>query len=136
MQTVAGSYEQDYYYDLTCGDCLDEHNGTDDNDGRGYHYVITVQQAADGTLTPVFPYILGPTYAGIVPPGSAGPQGSPGGPQGGPGQGGPGQGGAQGGQPGGPGQAGPQGGLVPPGRQGGGPTQGAYPYPGNAADDP
>jgi hypothetical protein len=70
VAAVSGIYAEDYYYDTSCGDCLDVHNGIDDNDGRGYHYVLTVTQNADGSLSPAFPYILGLTYAG-VPHGSS-----------------------------------------------------------------
>jgi hypothetical protein len=66
VQTSTGAFLEDFYYDRSCTQCLDEHNGIDDHDGRGYHYVITVTQAADGSLVPAFPYVVGPTFAGTV----------------------------------------------------------------------
>jgi hypothetical protein len=115
LQAVAGAYAQDYYYDRGCADCLDEHNGHDDGDGLGYHYALTAERAPDGSLSPVFPYILGLTYAGV--PATSGQRLSPGG---GPPAG-------QGGGPSGAGAPGP--------RQGGGVAAGAY-IPGSGPDDP
>ena len=51
-----------------CATCLDEHNGIDLHDGRGYHYHVTAQAGPWGHLMPVFPYVLGPTYAGQLQP--------------------------------------------------------------------
>ena len=88
LQASPGAFYEDYYFDASCGDCLDAHNGHDDGDGRGYHYTVTVTQAANGALVPSFPYIVGPTYAGVpnpsfgLPPGGGQPGGG-GGPPGG-----------------------------------------------------
>jgi hypothetical protein len=65
VQAVPGAFLEDYGFDASCSDCLDAHNGRDDGDGRGYHYVVTVTQAQDGSLIPSFPYITGPAYAGV-----------------------------------------------------------------------
>lgn len=58
IPAVSGVYYEDYYFDSACaaqgGDYLDEHNGQDSGDGRGYHYVITAG----------FPYTAGPVFAG------------------------------------------------------------------------
>jgi hypothetical protein len=66
VQTAPGAFLEDFYYDGSCAFCLDEHNGVDEHDGRGYHYVITVTRAADGSFVPAFPYIVGPDFAGVV----------------------------------------------------------------------
>ncbi len=58
IPAVSGAYYEDYYFDSACaaqgGSYLDEHNGQDSGDGRGYHYVITTN----------FPYTVGPVLAG------------------------------------------------------------------------
>ncbi|MGZ5052991.1 MAG: YHYH protein [Methylobacter sp.] len=63
----AGAYYEDMYWDsglaANGGKYLDKHNGHD-HDNLGYHYHITVTRASDGSLTPAFPYIVGPTYYG------------------------------------------------------------------------
>ena len=91
-----GFYFEDYYYGgaTATGAQLDEHNGHDNNDGRGYHYHITLEQADSGGLAPAFPFIIGPSFYGEVHDnavancsGDAGGGGGPGG--GGPGGGGP-----------------------------------------------
>lgn len=69
ITAVSGIYFEDYYYDadLTAqgNGYLDEHNGHD-HDDYGYHYHITVEEV-DGTLIPVFPYQVGPTFYGELP---------------------------------------------------------------------
>ena len=52
----------------SCTTCLDPHNGHDEHDGRGYHYHVTAQAGPWGHLVAVFPYVLGPTYAGQLQP--------------------------------------------------------------------
>mgnify|MGYP000082205707 CR=1 FL=1 len=56
----AGLYAEDYYFDPACADegddKLDEHNGHDHGDGKGYHYHVTS----------TFPYNIGPTFAGAL----------------------------------------------------------------------
>ncbi len=69
ISATSGIFFQDYYYDNTCTTCLDPHNGIDDGDGLGYHYQLTVREPVSGTrLVPVFPYTIGPTYAGRLNP--------------------------------------------------------------------
>lgn len=63
IATVSGVFFEDYYFDRSCSSCLDEHNGHQ-HDAFGYHYHVTVTRAGDGTLTPSFPYTIGPTYYG------------------------------------------------------------------------
>lgn len=62
-----GFYFEDHYWDKTLtaqgGAYLDQYNGHYDKT-RGYHYHITVTQDSKGKLTPAFPYIIGPRYAG------------------------------------------------------------------------
>jgi len=59
-----GFYFEDYYWDSSLNvNYLDQYNGHSD-DERGYHYHITVAAAEDGSISPVFPYIIGPRYAG------------------------------------------------------------------------
>ena len=62
-----GYYYEDYYWnsDLTDlgGNYLDQHNGHT-SDELGYHYHITLTKDEDGTVTPAFPYIIGPRFAG------------------------------------------------------------------------
>ena len=56
IPAVSGVYFEDYWYDDACtgGEFLDEHNGHDTGDLRGYHY----------HLTDTFPYNIGPTFYG------------------------------------------------------------------------
>jgi hypothetical protein len=68
ITATSGVYMQDYWYDRACTACLDDHNGHDMADGRGYHYHVTGQPGAWGRLVPVFPYTVGPTYAGQLQP--------------------------------------------------------------------
>ncbi len=90
--TTSGYYFEDYYYDPSCTTqgvaYLDEHNGHD-HDGLGYHYHVTVVDNGDGTFTDVFPYYIGPNYAGQLLDGGIATCGGMGG---GPGGGGPGGG--------------------------------------------
>ena len=65
VATVSGVYQQDYYFDSTCSTCMDKHNGHT-HDGLGYHYHVTVTQPTAGTLTPYYPYTIGPTYYGQI----------------------------------------------------------------------
>lgn len=68
ITATSGMFLQDYWYDSSCSTCLDEHNGHYDSD-LGYHYHVTVQlNPAGGRLIPVFPYVLGPTFAGQTSP--------------------------------------------------------------------
>jgi YHYH protein/Secretion system C-terminal sorting domain len=68
-----GAYLEDYEYVQGFGD-LDEHNGrfsiTPDYPNGTYAYFVTLDDALD----PVYPYIIGPNYYGIVTPGNTGPQ--------------------------------------------------------------
>lgn len=69
-----GYYFEDYYYaqkEVT-GAQLDEHNGHDTNDGKGYHYHITLVKDSDGKLQPSFPYQIGPRFKGTLPENSIG----------------------------------------------------------------
>lgn len=69
-----GYYFEDYYYaqkEVTAAQ-LDEHNGHDTNDGKGYHYHITLVKDADGNLQPSFPYQIGPRFKGTLPENSIG----------------------------------------------------------------
>jgi hypothetical protein len=69
LAATDGYFYEDYYYAglEAKGAQLDEHNGHDNNDGRGYHYHITLTQDASGKLTPAYPFTVGPTYAGKLP---------------------------------------------------------------------
>lgn len=60
-----GFYYEDYYYAQASatGVQLDQYNGHDNGDGRGYHYHLTLTDEA-GTLTPSFPYTVGPRFYG------------------------------------------------------------------------
>jgi hypothetical protein len=66
---TSGYFLQDYYYDASCTaqgiQYLDEHNGHD-HDGLGYHYHVTLKKADDGSLKDVFPFYVGPRYAGTL----------------------------------------------------------------------
>lgn len=103
--TTSGYYFQDYYYDAACTEqgleYLDKHNGHE-HDGLGYHYHVTRAKDGEGNFTDVFPFYIGPTYAGTLQDnaiascstgaGGGGPGGGgPGGPPGGGGPGGPGR---------------------------------------------
>ena len=63
-----GFYYEDYYYaGLTAsGAQLDQHNGHENGDGRGYHYHLTLEMV-DGKLTPAFPFTVGPNFKGELP---------------------------------------------------------------------
>lgn len=69
LVAVSGYYFQDYYYDSSCTaqgpQYLDEHNGHN-HDGLGYHYHVSRTQNADGTLKDLFPYYIGPAFAGTL----------------------------------------------------------------------
>lgn len=64
-----GYYYEDYYYAgvAVSGAQLDEHNGHNTNDGKGYHYHITLAKDADDKLSPSFPYQIGPNFKGEIP---------------------------------------------------------------------
>lgn len=68
----SGYYFEDYYYDASLtaqgNEYLDEHNGHS-HDDLGYHYHTTVVDN-NGSLEPVFPYNIGPTFYGDTPGGS------------------------------------------------------------------
>jgi hypothetical protein len=70
--TSSGYYFEDYYYDgalsTSSSEYLDQHNGHS-HDNYGYHYHLTVIDN-NGTLEPVFPYSVGPTYYGELPDGA------------------------------------------------------------------
>ncbi len=69
LAAADGYYLEDYYYS---GDQaglsyrLDEHNGHDNSDGRGYHYHITLLAEQD-KLVPRFPFTIGPEFYGDLP---------------------------------------------------------------------
>jgi hypothetical protein len=90
--TTSGYYLQDYYYDATCTtqdiEFLDEHNGHT-HDDLGYHYHVSVEKAADGSLKDVFPFYVGPRYAGKLQDNAIATCNTGAGPGGGPPGGGP-----------------------------------------------
>jgi len=63
---TSGYYFEDYYYagEAVEGARLDENNGHDTQDGRGYHYHITLTKDENGKLTPAFPFTIGPNFKG------------------------------------------------------------------------
>lgn len=67
-----GLYLEDYEYVTSLGH-LDEHNGrfcvTPEYPSGTYAYFVTL----DTNLTAAYPYTIGPTYYGTVPPGNTGP---------------------------------------------------------------
>lgn len=71
-----GAYVQDYEYVQGLGD-LDEHNGrftvTPEYPNGIYAYFVSLDHAQDGTMEPVYPYVLGPTFYGTIQPGNLGP---------------------------------------------------------------
>jgi len=71
-QYPLGYYVEDYEYVEGLGD-LDEHNGrfcvTPEYPAGIYAYFTTLDEAG----APAYPYVLGPTYYGIVPAGNTGP---------------------------------------------------------------
>lgn len=88
FQAVSGIYYEDYYYSAACtaqGEAyLDQYNGHDTGDGRGYHYHMTVEE---DMVTAVFPYTFGPQFRGELADnamtdcgGAGGAGGGPGGP--------------------------------------------------------
>ncbi len=72
-QYPLGAFIQDFEYVPGLGD-LDEHNGrfavTPDYPARIYAYYVAI----DSNQTPIYPYLLGPTYYGTVPAGNTGMQ--------------------------------------------------------------
>lgn len=71
-QYPLGAFLEDYVYTAGSGD-LDAHNGrtcvTPEYPGGTYAYFVTL----DAAYQPAFPYVLGPTYYGIVQAGNTGP---------------------------------------------------------------
>jgi len=71
-QYPLGCFIQDYVYTQGSGD-LDAHNGrfckTPDFPNGIYAYFVTI----DAARTPIYPFVLGDTYYGVVPTGSTGP---------------------------------------------------------------
>ncbi|MBK6777298.1 MAG: YHYH protein [Flavobacteriales bacterium] len=71
-QYPRGSFIEDYEFVSGIG-TLDVHNGrfcvTPEYPSGIYAYFVTL----DADLEPAFPYVLGPTYYGLVPPGNTGP---------------------------------------------------------------
>jgi hypothetical protein len=69
-----GDFIEDYKYIAGSGD-LDTNNGrfciTPDYPSGTYAYFVTI----DSTRTPAYPYVLGPTYYGIVQAGNTAPTG-------------------------------------------------------------
>lgn len=72
---ASGVYFEDYYFDADCaaqgGAALDEHNGHDTEDGRGYHYHVTVTDDSENktlgiNYLPTFPFFVGPALYGDV----------------------------------------------------------------------
>lgn len=64
-----GYYYEDWYYAgaPSGGAQLDEHNGHDNDDGRGYHYHLTVTGERPESFTARFPYSVGPRFYGELP---------------------------------------------------------------------
>lgn len=71
-QYALGAYIEDYEFVSGSGD-LDVHNGrfcvTPEYPAGIYAYFVTLNES----LTPAFPYVIGPTYYGTVPSGNTGP---------------------------------------------------------------
>ena len=61
-----GMFYQDYYFNVSCfqegGPHLNHFNGHD-HDELGFHYHITIDDSGEA----VFPFIMGPTFFGVVP---------------------------------------------------------------------
>jgi len=72
-QYPLGAFIEDNEYVPGLGN-LDEHNGrfcvTPDYPQGIYAYFVTIDEVGE----PLFPYIIGPSYYGTVPPGNTGPQ--------------------------------------------------------------
>lgn len=66
FEADSGYFYEDYYYagNTVEGAQLDEHNGHDTGDDKGYHYHITLTKDDDGTLSVAFPYTIGPNFKG------------------------------------------------------------------------
>lgn len=68
LQAILGAYEEDFEYVAGSGD-LDEHNGrickTPEYPNGIYCYFATI----DSVNNPVYPYLIGETYYGVVAPG-------------------------------------------------------------------
>ena len=61
-----GYFFEDHYYggEAVEGNQLDQHNGHDSNDGKGYHYHITLAKEQNDKLVAAFPYTIGPNFKG------------------------------------------------------------------------
>ncbi len=77
---ISGSYFEDFYYTgaTVAGAQLDQYNGHDSGDGKGYHYHFT-QKLEGGVTKLAFPYTFGPRYRGDIPDNAVGSCGSEGG---------------------------------------------------------
>ncbi|WP_299009840.1 YHYH protein [uncultured Shewanella sp.] len=66
FEADSGYFYEDYYYagNTVTGPQLDEHNGHDTGDGKGYHYHLTLTKDDDGTLSVAFPFTIGPNFKG------------------------------------------------------------------------
>jgi len=64
-----GYFYEDWYWAGAPGGGaqLDEHNGHDNGDGRGYHYHLTVESDGAGGFSARFPYSVGPRFYGELP---------------------------------------------------------------------
>ncbi|MEM9396314.1 MAG: YHYH protein [Pseudomonadota bacterium] len=88
LAATDGYYLEDYFFAgrSASGAQLDEHNGHENGDGRGYHYHITLVMDGNGDLQPSFPFTIGPRFYGELPDnamtacGGGGGGGGPGGP--------------------------------------------------------
>ena len=69
FSTDDGFFYEDYYFAglEATGAQLDQHNGHDNGDERGYHYHITLELDEDGDLIPSFPFTVGPNFKGDLP---------------------------------------------------------------------
>lgn len=71
-----GAYMEDYEFVQGLGD-LDEHNGrfcvTPEYPNGIYAYFVTIDYSNAGNSVPVFPYVLGKTFYGVLQPGNMGP---------------------------------------------------------------
>jgi hypothetical protein len=65
ISSESGIYYEDYFYNSTCGNLgaeyLNEYNGHS-HDGYGFHYHTTL----DSSLSPAFPYHVGPKFYGCI----------------------------------------------------------------------
>lgn len=68
IMAVSGTYFEDFYYTgaTITGAQLDQNNGHDTGDGKGYHYHFT-QKLENGVTKLTYPYTFGPRYSGSIP---------------------------------------------------------------------